>query len=178
MVQKIEDDPFATFVSKPINDVLTQISTGTAEILDVYGQRLRAVETSMVRSRNSSLKNLVFYYPDSDLRGVPESAEYVLFEADWQQAYRAQGQGAQMSIRGVKKEGPGTDGVSSDQSYCWPGAKALQSKFGKLNSGYRFVTDGLGFKSSGFDQPLQLLDSPASFESNYTIIRSNRIRTT
>lgn len=178
MVPKIEDDPFATFVSNPITEVLTKISTGTSEILDVYGARLKAVESSMVRSKNSSLKNLVFYYPDSDLRGVPESAEYVLFESDWQQAYRTQGQGAQMSIRGVKKEGPGSDGVSLSQSYCWPGAKALQSKFGKLNSGYRFVTDGLGFKSSGFDQPLQLLDSPGSFENNYTIIRSNKIRTT
>jgi hypothetical protein len=111
------------------------------------------------------------------LRGIPVNSKFVLLEADWQSAYRAKGTGKNLEIRGVATEGPGSSGVSPDQSYCWPGQQALEFKFGKLSNESRFINDNLTFKRNGFDQSLKLLDNPESFQENYRIIAANKLRT-
>lgn len=176
-VPPIDSNIFENSVRTPISNNLTTFDQKLTEALNTQKQIYTKTINSIVNTENSSLKNLTFYYPDSLLRGIPDSAEYVLFEADWQSAYRTKGPGQTLKIRGVKVDGAGSEGISADQSYCWPGLQALQNKFGKLKSGVRFVEDTLAFKKSGFDQPLQLLDAPGSFQDNYTIIRSNSLRT-
>lgn len=172
----IPEDIYNDLISTPITEALSSFRDSVFDILTVQKQLFEAESKSLVKKPKSSLSNLVFYYPDSLLRSIPQDANYVLLEADWQRAYRA-ASGKQLTIRGVAKSGPGKDGVATDQSYCWPGAQALQSKFGKLKTdGNRYVTDKLAFKKDGFENPLQLLDNSVSFESNYTVIRANTIR--
>jgi hypothetical protein len=173
----IDDQDYTKQVFTPINEALTKMSESVSEVLVQQKAIFNQIDESIVRKDNSTLTNLTFYYPDSTLRGIPEDAKFIMLEADWQYAYRNQGQGSSLGIRGVPISGPGEDGVSLDQSYCWPGVQALDKKFAKLKPEVRFVDDKLAFKSEGFDQPLKLLDNPDSFVGNYTVIRENTIRT-
>lgn len=174
---EINDQEYTEKVYTPISSALNDMSTSISNSLTQKKEALNKVDESIVRKDNSTLSNLTFYYPDSVLRGIPENADFVMLEADWQYAYRNQGKGSNLAIRGVPTSGAGKDGVSSDQSYCWPGVQALEAKFAKLKPDSRFVDSNLAFKADGFDQPLKLLDNPDSFAGNYTVIRENFIRT-
>lgn len=143
--------------------------------MTAHTEAIAVLDKSLVGKAESTLSNLTFCYPDSALRGVPADTQYVLFEADWQKAYREQGAGAQLAFRGVALKGKGADGITAAQSYCWPGFEALNNKFGALTSTSRFVTGTLAFKKDGFNEPIDLLEAPKSFENNYTIIRANKV---
>ena len=168
-------DAYTKSVISSIDDQSEAIS----EIVQVITEEQTAIKASVVGKKTTSLKYLTFCYPDSTLRGIPESALYVLFESDWQQQYRNQGAGAPMLIRGVdpaKKAGAVSSGVAEDKSYFWPGIQSLLSKFGKLESTSRYVDDKLRFKKEGFDNPVVLTPTALPFENNYTIITKNGIR--
>jgi hypothetical protein len=173
---KIDNQEYINSVETPIGEILAEVSESVSEILQAKEELFNQVDESLVGSSESTLTNLTFYYPDSLLRGIPVDANFVLLEADWQYAYRNKGQGSNLAIRGVAEQGPGQNGVSIKQSYCWPGVQALQSKFGKLKTDARFVDENLAFRSTGFDQPLKLLDNESSFEGNYRVISTNQIR--
>lgn len=148
--------------------------------LDLQKEVFDQLAESVFGSPDTSLTNLTFCYPDSILRGVPDSAEYFLFESDWQSAYRTEGIGDYMVFRGVDPTAPAgaaSDGVDSAKSFFWPGAAALSKKFGAMKFEQRLVDDKLRFKNTGFDKPISLLDSPSSIEDKYRIIRKNEIRT-
>ena len=136
--------------------------------------------SSLIGGVRTTLRYLTFCYPDSSLRGVPDASKFVMFESDWQQAYRTQGAGAKLIFKGVdptQETGAAPEGVSKSRSYFWPGASALSSKFGNFSSGSRFVDDKLRFKSQGFGQPVTLSAAGQSFQDNYTVISQNGIRT-
>jgi hypothetical protein len=138
------------------------------------------IDRSVFGSASSSLKNLTFCYPDSKLRGIPDSVEFVMFESDWQQIYKAQGIGTPMIFKGVdpsKPTGAASPGISQNNTFFWPGTTAMLQKFGKFNSDSRFVDDKLRFKKDGFEKPITLNSEAQSFEGNYTIISENKIRT-
>ena len=153
-------------------DSVNEFVEALAEVQDL-------IDESVVGAADTSLKNLTFCHPDSPLRGIPDSAAYVMFESDWQQQYRNQKAGVPMIIRGVdtsKLTGAASSGVAVDKSYCWPGAQALAAKFGKLESTSRYIDDQLRFKKEGFENPVVLTAEAISFEDNYTIIAKNGIR--
>lgn len=177
VIPGIDNQQYAENVETPIGRILNQVAESVAGILRDKKAIFSELDESLVKKEESTISNLTFYYPDSLLRGIPVDSKFVLVEADWQSAYRAKGQGASLGVRGVPLAGVGQDGISSDQSYCWPGVQALEAKFAKLGNESRFVNNNLTFKSTGFDQPLKVLDNPSSFEGNYQIIRNNSIRT-
>lgn len=176
VIPGIDNQEYINSVETPIGEILAEISQSVSEILQAKQEQFDKVDESLVGKEDSTLENLTFYYPDSLLRGIPPDSKFVLLEADWQMAYRSKGQGKNLEIRGVPKSGVGTVGISSDQSYCWPGIQALESKFAKLSTESRFVDGNLAFKRTGFDQPLKVLDNPSSFQDNYRVIDTNKIR--
>lgn len=176
-VRPIDDGSFNENVVTPTKTAIGLLDESLEKAYTAHQTSYAKINSSLVGKAESSLRNLTFYYPDSTLRGIPESSKYVLFEADWQSAYRSNGQGAPLKIKGVKLAAAGREGISDDQSYCWPGLQALQKKFGKFKTSSRFVSPTLSFKKDGFDQPLELLDTPVSFDGSYTVIRTNSVRT-
>jgi hypothetical protein len=174
---KIDNQEYINSVETPIGEILSEISQSVSEILQAKEELFNQVDESLVGSSESSLTNLTFYYPDSLLRGIPPDSKFVLLEADWQYAYRNKGVGENLEIRGVAESGAGQPGIAPNQSYCWPGLQALESKFGKLSAESRFIDENLAFRSSGFDQPLKVLDNgETSFHNNYRVIGANQIR--
>jgi hypothetical protein len=176
VIPALEDFSYSLLVKTPIERIFKEIGENNEKVLKIHQENINALNKAIVKQPESSLNNLTFYYPDSSMRGIPDSAQYVLFEADWQQAYRSAKKGSYLKIRGVSAKGLGTEGIVKNQSYCWPGQQALQNKFGMLNLKSRFVNDKLAFNKSGFDKPIELLDGPASFDKNYTVIRPNELR--
>lgn len=165
---------------KTVQSAISDQSDGISEIVQAQQESNDSIKSSVVGKTSSSLNQLTFCYPDSELRGIPEDTSFVMFESDWQQIYRSQGSGAPFAFKGVdstKQKGAVDKGISNSRSYFWPGASALSAKFGKLNPDSRFVDDKLRFKTTGFDQSVSLGAEPLSFEDNYTIIAANTIRT-
>jgi len=175
LVPLITQETYNTYVATPLNEIFSVFEKNLNTTLVAHTAATAVLDESLVGKAESTLSNLTFCYPDSVLRGVPVDTQYVLFEADWQKAYREQGAGAQLAFRGVALKGKGADGITAAQSYCWPGFEALNNKFGALNSTSRFVTGTLAFKKDGFNEPIDLLEAPKSFENNYTIIRANKV---
>lgn len=153
-------------------------STGILGYLGSLEERSKMVDKSVYGSESSSLTNLTFCYPDSDLRGAVGTASCVMFEADWQQLYRSQGVGSPMIFKGVDSTSKtqASPGISASNSYFWPGAKALMDKFGKLGTEGRYVDGKLRFKATGFDTPLEVGQELKSFEGNYTVATPNGIK--
>ena len=175
LVPAVKDEIYEKFVKKPITKIFNQFDKAITAQLDALKELLAEMDNSLLLADSSSLKNLTFWYPDSDLRGIPTSTEYVLIESDWQKAYTEVG--ATFEFKGISATGPSSaSSIDPAQSYCWPGALALSSKYGKLNNNSRFVDSKLLFKKDGFEEPIDLIDAPKSFEKNYVIIRSNQIR--
>lgn len=178
-IGSLEEDSFKRVLQSLQEAISSQVENVNAQS-EAQQELQEKVDLSVVGKTSSSLKNLTFCYPDSELRGIPTDTEFVMFESDWQQTYRAQGVGKPMIFKGVdpaKPSGPITPGIDKDRSYFWPGAAALFEKFGKMNPDSRFVDDKLRFKKDGFDKPITLSSVAQSFEGNYTIIAENKIRT-
>lgn len=155
------------------SEVITTVLTSQAELDN-------AISISLVGKPSSSLKYLTFCYPNTELRGIPAATLYLMIESDWQQAYRTQGVGAALVFKGVdptKKSGTTSPGITDSNTYFWPGATALSGKFAKLKTSDRYVDEKLRFQKEGFDAPLAPIDSPTSFESAYTVLTENRLRT-
>jgi len=167
-------------LNKSVQESISNFSKGVLEIVEVQKEIYDLIDKSVVGKSDSTLKNLTFCYPDSDLRGIPDAVKYVLFQSDWQQQYKAQGAGEHMIFKGVDtsvETGATSQGVSSDKTYFWPGAKALVKKFGKFNSNKRYVDDKLRFNKNGYDQPVSIDPEAASFQDNYVVISKNGLRT-
>jgi hypothetical protein len=178
-IGKLEDSTLQEYV-KTIQTAISDQSDGIQDYVQSQQEMQEQVDLSVVGTTSSSLKNLTFCYPGSELRGIPDDTQFVMFESDWQQTYRAQGVGKPMIFKGVdptKPSGAATPGIGADRSYFWPGTTALLEKFGKMNPDSRFVDDKLRFKKDGFDKPVTLSSQAQSFEGNYTIIAENKIRT-
>jgi hypothetical protein len=178
-VSRLDEDSFSRYLQS-VDSAIQKQSEGLQVVTSAQKKLNDLFSESVIGSESTSLRNLTFCYPDSSLRGIPEASKFVMFESDWQQAYRTQGAGAKMLFKGVDSKaesGAASPGVSKERSYFWPGASALTSKFGNFSSGSRFVDDKLRFKSQGFGQPVVLGAAGQSFQDNYTVIAQNGIRT-
>lgn len=178
-IGQLDEDSYQQYL-KTVDDAILDRVDALKTLTDVQLEQNDYLDQSVIGSPDSSLKNLTFCYPDSELRGIPIDAAFVMFESDWQQAYRSQSVGKSMVFKGVnplQESGAAATGVDSAFTYFWPGAGALSAKFGKLESQSRFVDDKLRFKSQGYDKPVVLSTSGQTFEDNYTIVSQNRIRT-
>jgi len=178
-VNQVDEDD----LDRAIDDIRKSLSDTTKkldEVVEVQKGIFEQLSDSVFGSPDTSLTNLTFCYPDSNLRGIPEAAEYFMLESDWQSAYRTEGEGAFMVFRGVDPlvpAGPASDGVDKSKSFFWPGVSALSEKFGSMKFDQRFVDDKLRFKNTGFDKPISLLDAPSSIQDKYRVIRKNELRT-
>ena len=178
-IGKVQDDDMQTYV-KTVQDAVFTQSEAITEYIGAFTDINDLIARSVVGKPTTSLTNLTFCYPDSSLRGIPDNAEYVLFESDWQGQYLAQGAGKPMIFKGVnpkKPAGATAPGVSKTNSYFWPGAEALNAKYGKFEFNGRYVDDKLRFKKDGFDTPISAAPSAKSFEGNYVIVSTNAIKT-
>ena len=178
-ISKLEDADLQEYI-KNIQTAISDRAESIEEYVSAQQEQQDLVDRSVFGKATSSLKNLTFCYPSSELRGIPDNTEFVMFESDWQQTYRAQGVGVPMIFKGVdpsKPAGAASKGIGEDKSFFWPGTTALLQKFGKFNPDSRFVDDKLRFKKEGFDKPITLSSEAQSFEGNYTIISENKIRT-
>lgn len=177
-IGKVDDADLQDSV-KTITAAVNDQDEAITGVLQAQQELIESVSISLVGSPNSSLSYLTFCYPNSDLRDIPTDVPYLMLESDWQQAYRTQGTGSPMVFKGVdpnKKSGATDVGITDSNTYFWPGANALSTKFAKLKTDGRFVDDKLRFKHDGFDQPISLVDEPTSFESAYTVIAENKVR--
>ena len=178
-VNPVDEDDLDRAISD-IREALDETRGKLDEAIEAQAEVFEQLSNSVFGSPDTSLTNLTFCYPDSNLRGIPESAEYFLFESDWQSAYRTEGIGDYMVFRGVDPAvpaGAASDGVDNSKSFFWPGAGALSQKFGAMKFEQRLVDDKLRFKNTGFDKPISLVEAPGSIQDKYRVIRKNQLRT-
>jgi hypothetical protein len=177
-IAELQEDDLQEVV-KSIQSSISDASDNVSAVVEGEKELYEIIDKSIVGKSNSTLKNLTFCYPDSNLRGIPDSIKYVLFQSDWQQQYKDQNLGEYLVFKGVDtnvQSGPTPEGVSNDKTYFWPGAKSLVEKFGKFNFNRRYVDDKLRFNKEGYDKPVSIVPEATSFQDNYVVISKNGLR--